>query len=166
MLYFSPWKTVSILAAVLIGLIFAAPNLLSDEVRESLPSWVPNQAMTLGLDLQGGSHILMKVDRAALIAEKQATLEDDIRSTLREAKIGYRMAKSGETAVNVTLREESQLAAAQEALEPLTAPICWVTRISPSYMRTSSHLPLPLVALAVAAQLAASMRLAPEAAEA
>jgi SecD/SecF fusion protein len=123
MLYFTPWKTVAVLATVLVGLLFAAPNLLSDPVRESLPSWVPSRAMTLGLDLQGGSHILMRVDREALVAEKQSTLEDDIRSTLREAKIGYRMAKSGTNAVNVTLREESELDAARTALTPITASV-------------------------------------------
>ncbi len=123
MLYFSPWKTISILLAVVLGLVFAAPNLLSKEVREALPSWAPRQAMTLGLDLQGGSHILMQVDRKALIADKQAILEDDIRSALREAKIGYRMAKSGDMAVNVTLRDETQLEAARTALQPLTTAV-------------------------------------------
>ncbi len=123
MLYFSPWKTISILLAVVLGLVFAAPNLLSKEVREALPSWVPSQAMTLGLDLQGGSHILMQVDRKALIADKQAILEDDIRSVLRDAKIGYRMAKSGEMAVNITLRDETQLEAARTALQPLTTAV-------------------------------------------
>ncbi|HSO46524.1 MAG TPA: protein translocase subunit SecD, partial [Rhizobiaceae bacterium] len=123
MLYFSPWKTISILLAVVLGLVFAAPNLLSKEIREGLPSWVPSQAMTLGLDLQGGSHILMQVDRKALIADKQAIVEDDIRSALRDAKIGYRMAKSGDMAVNVTLRDETQLEAARTALQPLTTAV-------------------------------------------
>ncbi len=123
MLYFSPWKTVLILLAVLLGLTFAAPNLLSKETREAVPGWLPSQAMTLGLDLQGGSHILMKVDRANLVSEKQATLESDIRSVLRDAKIGYRMAKSGDNAVNVTLRDPAQRAEAINAFEPVIAPV-------------------------------------------
>ena len=59
MLHFTRIKTILIWLAVLVSLVFAAPNLLSEAQRASLPSWVPSKAMTLGLDLQGGSHILL-----------------------------------------------------------------------------------------------------------
>jgi SecD/SecF fusion protein len=123
MLYFSRWKTASILLAIIAGLLFAAPNIMSEQLRDSLPDWMPKKAMTLGLDLQGGSHILMQVDRKALVADKQAALEDDIRSVLRDAKIGYRLAKSGDMAVNITLRDQAQVQEAETALKPLTAAV-------------------------------------------
>lgn len=123
MLYFSRWKIISILLAVLIGVAYASPNLMSSSLRDSLPDWLPKQAMTLGLDLQGGSHILMRVDRADLQAGKLAALEDDIRRSLREAKIGYRMAKSGSGAISVTIRDEGEMDPAKTALEPLTRAV-------------------------------------------
>ena len=54
-----------------------------------MPDWVPKQPMTLGLDLQGGSHILLAVDRQDLIDERLQATRDDIRTLLRDAKIGY-----------------------------------------------------------------------------
>ena len=123
MLYFSRWKIISILVAVLLGFAYAAPNLMSSDMRAGMPSWLPNRAMTLGLDLQGGSHILMQVDAETLRTEKLSTLEDDIRRTLREARIGYRFSKSGDNAINVNIREAVDVEAAKDKLEELTRPV-------------------------------------------
>ncbi|MEZ5872123.1 MAG: protein translocase subunit SecD [Nitratireductor sp.] len=123
MLYFSRWQIVAILGVILAGFLYAAPNLLGESQRAALPSWGPKNAMTLGLDLQGGSHLLMKVDRENLQAEKLNTLEDDIRRILREEKIGYRFSKSGDDGINVTLRDAGDLPNAKTKLEPLTRPV-------------------------------------------
>ncbi len=63
MLYFSRWKTTLIWLAVLAGVVFAAPNLLDRQQAESLPDWLPSEQLTLGLDLQGGSYMLLQVER-------------------------------------------------------------------------------------------------------
>ena len=96
MLYFSRWSTISILLVVLAGIIFAAPNLVSKSALEALPGWLPKDQMTLGLDLQGGSHLLMQVDRPSMVAERLEALEDDARRILREEKIGYRLYVGGQ----------------------------------------------------------------------
>ncbi len=123
MLYFSRWKIISILLVVFLGVAYAAPNLMSTPLRQAMPSWAPRDAMTLGLDLQGGSHILMKVDAAALKAEKLDTLEDSIRAILRDARIGYRFSRSGDNGINVALREGTDVADARTKLEELTRPV-------------------------------------------
>ena len=56
---------------------------------DRLPNWLPKRSMTLGLDLQGGSHILLAIDRQDLIDDRLAAARDDIRTLLRDAKIGY-----------------------------------------------------------------------------
>ncbi len=115
MLYFSRWKSLSILLAVLAGILFASPNLVGENMRKSLPDWLPHKAMTLGLDLQGGSHILMQVDRADLIREKLAAVEDDIRRILREERIGYRFSKSGDRAITVNIRDVADVEKAKKS---------------------------------------------------
>lgn len=122
MLYFSRWKAVYVLLVVVAGILFSAPNMMSPEMRAAMPGWLFN-AMPLGLDLQGGSHILLRVDRANLRQERLATLEDDVRRALRDERIGNRAAKSGDNAVVVTLRDNADLAKARTALEPLTRPV-------------------------------------------
>ncbi|WP_176084049.1 protein translocase subunit SecDF [Martelella sp. HB161492] len=119
MLYFSRWKTVLIWLVVLIGIVVAAPNLISDQQLAKLPGWVPDSKVTLGLDLQGGSHIMLQVDRDDIIKDRLSTLVDDMRANLRDAKVLYTgLTGSGSTA-QVRITDESQYEAASQALAPL-----------------------------------------------
>jgi preprotein translocase subunit SecD len=89
MLQFGTWKVVVVAAACLLGLIFAAPNLVSPQTLASLPSWLPQRQIVLGLDLQGGSHLLLEVDAAAVIRERMESVVDTARDQLRDARIRY-----------------------------------------------------------------------------
>ncbi|MGN6145100.1 MAG: protein translocase subunit SecDF [Mesorhizobium sp.] len=123
MLYFSRWKTIGVWAVVLLGLLFAAPNLFSQSVLEKLPDWLPKKQMTLGLDLQGGSHILLKIDQNDLVKDRLNTSRDEIRSLLRDAKIGYTGLSGSGKVVQVRIRDAGQVEAAKEALKSLVAPV-------------------------------------------
>ena len=54
MLYFSRWKTILIWLAVLTGVLFALPNVVSKSTLDSLPDWLPKRQLTLGLDRDSG----------------------------------------------------------------------------------------------------------------
>lgn len=123
MLYFSRWKTISIWLVVAIGVLFTAPNMLPQSVLDALPSWFPKKTMTLGLDLQGGSHILLQVDRQDLIDDRLNTTRDDIRTALRDAKIGYTGLSGTGRAVQVRISEANEVDAAKTALTNLTQPV-------------------------------------------
>ncbi|MGE3308046.1 MAG: protein translocase subunit SecDF, partial [Rhizobiaceae bacterium] len=123
MLYFSRWKTFSIWAVVILAFVFAAPNLIPQSTLDQLPSWFPKRQMTLGLDLQGGSHILLQVDRNDIIKDRIETTRDDVRTLLRDAKIGYTGLSSAGRTVQVRVTEANDLNAAKKALENLTSPI-------------------------------------------
>jgi len=123
MLYFSRWKTYSIWAVVLLGVIFTIPNLLPQSTLQALPSWAPKKPMTLGLDLQGGSHILMAVDQKDLIGDRLQATRDDIRTMLRDAKIGYTGLSGTDRTVQVRISEANEVEKAKEALKNLVAPI-------------------------------------------
>jgi protein-export membrane protein SecD len=96
MLRFSTPKTIGILAMVLIGLLLAVPSVMTREQRDALkasipgwvPSWlVPTSAIVLGLDLQGGSHVLLEVDMPDLMRTLNVQLRDDVRRVLRETGV-------------------------------------------------------------------------------
>ena len=123
MLYFPRWKTISIWLVVFLACVVAAPNLLPQSTLASLPNWMPKRQLTLGLDLQGGSHILLQVDRNGLIADRLNSARDDVRVTLRDARIGYTgLSGSGHT-VQVRIRDAEQVEAAKRALAVLTEPV-------------------------------------------
>ncbi|HUI20966.1 MAG TPA: protein translocase subunit SecD [Methylocella sp.] len=91
MLRFPAWKITSILAMTLFALLLIVPSLLSaehrDELISHLPKWVPARAIVLGLDLQGGSHVLLEVDSNSVIKSLVDSLRDSIRRVLREEKV-------------------------------------------------------------------------------
>ena len=105
------WQVILILAVLLAGLVFALPNVLQRETAEGLPGWVPSEQVNLGLDLQGGSYLLLEADIDSVIREQVENLVDGTRAGLRRAKIGYTgLGVSGEAVVftlrDTTLRNE------------------------------------------------------------
>ena len=62
MLHFSNFKITGIALLLLLGVLFALPNFMREETRLSLPGIIPSGTLNLGLDLQGGSHLLLSVD--------------------------------------------------------------------------------------------------------
>jgi len=86
MLHISRWKAFAIVMTTLVVCLFAVPNLLSQGAVRDLPKWAQRHVV-LGLDLQGGSHLLLEVDTAQLRREKVDQLRDDVRRVLSEAKI-------------------------------------------------------------------------------
>jgi preprotein translocase subunit SecD len=122
MLYFSRWKTAGILLTAFVVCLFAVPNFLPDRVVQSLPKWAQRQVV-LGLDLQGGSHILLEVDTNAVRREKAQTLLDDVRRLLREARIQYTgLVIRGDT-VEVRITRESDWEPARKKLNELSQPL-------------------------------------------
>ena len=96
MLRFSRWKTFGVLLLTVLGVLYAMPSVLSPEARKAIeqstpgfiPRWlVPHQAIVLGLDLQGGSHVLLEVDTGAVLRAQINTLRDDVRRILREQRV-------------------------------------------------------------------------------
>ncbi len=110
------WQVILILAVLLAGLVFALPNVLQRETAEGLPGWVPSEQVNLGLDLQGGSYLLLEAEIDEVIRKQVENLVDSSRSALRQAKIGYTgLGVSGE-AVVFSLRDASRVDEARQII--------------------------------------------------
>ncbi len=112
MLHFARWKSLSIVAVCLAGLILSLPNLFSKETLKSWPDWLPKAQMPLGLDLQGGAHLLLAANSDELKKDWLASLREDARRVLREAKLYPASVNVVGGTVRVTMlkAEESELA--------------------------------------------------------
>ncbi len=121
MLCFKSWKIALVAAVCVAGVIFVLPNALGERTLEGLPSWY--QPIDLGLDLQGGSHLLLEVESDALVRERLDSLVDQSRTTLRGERIGYTDLGVVENSVTVTIRELEQFDRAWELLSDLNSPI-------------------------------------------
>src|SRR5882757_4675096 len=87
MLNISKGKAAAILLTALIVCLCAVPNFFPESTVKSWPAWAQRHVV-LGLDLQGGSHILLEVDTNDVRRQKLQALLDDVRKTLREARVG------------------------------------------------------------------------------
>ncbi|MDP2408877.1 MAG: protein translocase subunit SecD [Pseudolabrys sp.] len=122
MLYFTRWKAAAIVLTAFVICMFAFPNFLSEKTVSSWPKWAQRH-IVLGLDLQGGSHILLEVDSAFVRREQVENVRDDVRRVLREARVGYTgLAVRGNT-VEVRIRENASLEPALVKLRELSQPL-------------------------------------------
>ena len=67
--HFSRLKTLLIWLVAIAAVVVAAPNLLSQAQLSSLPNWVRQDRVTLGLDLQGGSRIVLRLERSDIVRD-------------------------------------------------------------------------------------------------
>lgn len=135
-------KVILVLLVLVFGCGLAVPNLFSPETRKAIeqgaPAWIPRfllpiHAMTLGLDLQGGSHVLLEIDRADLIRSQVTQLRDDVRRILREERVGLQ-GGIGLTPRGVQLRvpEAGDRAKLMPKLRELAQPIGTFGAFGPS----------------------------------
>jgi preprotein translocase subunit SecD len=93
MLHIDKWKIILIIFLSFLGVIYALPNVLSPETRaameEHLPGWAPTKTVNLGLDLRGGSHLLLHAETAAVLAERMEAMVEAARTDLRKEDITY-----------------------------------------------------------------------------
>src|ERR1700740_1311340 len=88
MLYFTRWKALAIILTALVVCLCAVPNFFSEATVKTWPAWA-QRCLVLGLDLQGGSYLLLEVDSNYVKKEKLDQVRDDARRVLREGKFGY-----------------------------------------------------------------------------
>jgi preprotein translocase subunit SecD len=122
MLYFTRWKALGIVATALIVCLFAVPNFISPQTVRSWPAWAQRH-LVLGLDLQGGSHILLEVDSNDVRNQRLNALLDDVRRTLRDAKVGYSGLVKRNDGVEVRIRENADFGQVLSKLRDLSQPL-------------------------------------------
>lgn len=83
MVGFPRWKIFFIFTVTLLSIYFALPNFVN------MPG-LPKNKLNLGLDLRGGSQILLEIDYDKYQKEQLAYVVEELRKTLRSAKLGYK----------------------------------------------------------------------------
>ncbi len=122
MLYFTRWKAAGIVLTAVFICLFAVPNFLPEKMVQSWPKWAQRHVV-LGLDLQGGSHILLEVDTKTVRKDMLEALRDDMRRVLREARVGYTGLVVRGNSAEVRIREGANADQALEKLRTLSQPL-------------------------------------------
>lgn len=121
MLQVARWRLILVAIVTVLGIAFAAPNFLPASMRAGLPGIFSN-TINLGLDLRGGSQILLEIDTVVLKRQQLDNVADQMAAALREATPRIVFTGRGVVgdAARVRLTNVADTARAQEALRPLT----------------------------------------------
>lgn len=121
MLDFPRWKRTWYWFITLVAVAASLPSLLS-VANVTWPSFLPRPMVNLGLDLAGGSHILLEADPNQVTRQRLENMEESVRARFRQAepriRIGDISSKDGR--LSFMLEDRSQVDAARELILPLT----------------------------------------------
>jgi preprotein translocase subunit SecD len=121
---FPRWKVWSITLTILVGIFFAIPSLLPGSARAAWPSWLPSSTISLGLDLAGGSQLLLEADSNDAAKQRLQSMEDSVMTEVRRSprvEIGDISTAGGR--LSFLVRDPRELDAAVERLRALTQPV-------------------------------------------
>ncbi len=122
MLFFTRWKAAAILLTALAVCLCAVPNFFPDRMVKNWPSWAQRHVV-LGLDLQGGSHLLFEVDAGAVRKEQLQSIDDDVLRVLRQARIPFTGRAIRGNAVEVHITRDTDIDNALAKLRELSQPV-------------------------------------------
>ena len=108
MVHIPRWQLFTVIALIAIGVLFAQPNLFEKNTLKEFPDWIPSDQINLGLDLRGGSYLLVEADLEGVFEEQLDNLESGIRGTLRARRIGYTNLGISDETVQFKLRDPEQ----------------------------------------------------------
>ena len=130
MLDFPKWKVWSIVAAIVLGFLFAAPNFISERQAARIPAGLPSSQLSLGLDLRGGSHLMLEASTDDVRKTKLETLEETVRAELRQTDGGATAFTDLSTAdgrLSLIVTDPARLDTAVEALRKVTRPLSGIS---------------------------------------
>ncbi len=121
MLRLPRWRVILVIIVSVLGILFALPNVVPANIRDSIPRWLPHQTLNLGLDLQGGSYLLLEVDTATLRRQRLDGIADQMANAFRNAEPAIRYTGRGVVgdAARVRLIDVADMTRARAALRVL-----------------------------------------------
>ena len=124
MLFFSRSKIIMILGVVFLGLLLAMPNALNDKTRDSLPGAF-QRTINLGLDLQGGAHMLLEVDLSSILSQalvnERTAINDAFRRADDRPRAEFVRADNGTVLARLRTKEDADKA--MPLIQALSQPI-------------------------------------------
>ncbi|PZM12031.1 protein translocase subunit SecD [Rhizobium tubonense] len=119
----SPWLVFTYAVIIVLGFLVALPNMLPQATLARIPAWLPHSQVSLGLDLRGGSHLVLEVDEGDLTHERLQSLVGDARRVLRAKNILTKSIVQNKDQIVVVVTDPTQTDAAVTELKTLANTI-------------------------------------------
>jgi preprotein translocase subunit SecD len=125
MLDFPKWKVWLVSLVVALGVLWSIPSLIaSTPLASRWPAWLPSSKINLGLDLNGGSHLLLEADQSDALKQRLQAKEDEVSTELRhdpQIEIGDISTAGGR--LSFLVRDPAQVDAAVDRMRALSQPL-------------------------------------------
>jgi protein-export membrane protein SecD len=122
MIHVTRWQKIIVVCLLFLGFLFTLPNFVPESARASIPGWLPRTAINLGLDLQGGSYLLLEVDMPGVVRERLETLRTDIRAQLRRERINFTGLDLQGNGVSLRISNPEQIDVSRTILRAIAQP--------------------------------------------
>jgi preprotein translocase subunit SecD len=121
---FPRWKVWLVTLTILAGILLAIPSLLPKDQVERWPAWLPSARINLGLDIAGGSQLLLEADLADAAKSRLQAKEEEVTTELRrgEPRIQIGDVSTSGGKLSFVVRDPTQLDAAFERMRTLSRP--------------------------------------------
>lgn len=125
MLEFPRWKVWLVSLVVALGVLFSIPSLIAGtQAAQYWPKWLPQYRISLGLDLAGGSHLLLEADANDALKSRLQSMEDSVSTELRrDPRIDIGDISTAGGRLSFLVRDPTQVDAAVERMRTLTRPV-------------------------------------------
>jgi len=125
MLEFPKWKVWLIGLVIAAGVLLSIPSLIAGTpYAASWPKWMPQYKVNLGLDLAGGSHLLLEADAQDALKQRLAAKEDEVATELRrDPRIDIGDISTAGGRLSFLVRDPTKVDAAVERLRRLSQPV-------------------------------------------
>lgn len=126
MLEFPRWKVWLVSLVVAIGVVLSIPSLIATNpaLASHWPKWLPDYKISLGLDLAGGSHLLLEADAGDAQKQRLQAMEDEVQTELRrDPNIGIGDISTAGGKLSFMVRDPTQVDAAVDRMRNLTKPV-------------------------------------------
>ena len=125
MFEFPRWKVWAVTLLILFGILLAVPSLMSESQAKKLPGFFPSARISLGLDLAGGSHLLLEADARDADKQRLAAMEEQVVTNLRREtpRIDIGDVSTAGGRLSFMVRNPAQFDAAFERMRTLTQPV-------------------------------------------
>ena len=121
MLIFENWKKILVLTVSIFAIIFSLPNFISKNLINNTPGFMKSGEIRLGLDLQGGSYLLLRVESESLQTDRLNSIADELRVGMRNStpKIGYKNLKVSGSVLSFALIKNEDIAIIKNVIDDI-----------------------------------------------
>ena len=105
-MYFSRYSSVLLLLIIFISVLYAIPNIIKNFNLKSFSSFLPGDQVNLGLDLKGGSYILLQAEMNTSVSEFLDKTLNSIRNDLRNKRIKYKSLTHRQNKISFVIRDD------------------------------------------------------------